>query len=647
VHGHARTLALLAPAIRSHGVAATQASLVELMAEMDRQFPGSRERSVYASVEVSLQRLSPTQRERVKVLAVFHGGVDLDALRAMTQWDEADVAALAAELVATGLATPDPYNHLSLNPALCPYLRGRVPEPEREALQPAWVGAMGAYAAFLERQQSRKAEMAATLTALELPNLFALLDAVQRAGDAAATIDLATTLYSLLERIGKPRLVERVGQVRDAAAAKLGEGWSHAGFQAQRTRIEQQSASGRLREALEGAQALLQRARAAGEQAYEGADYDLAVACFLLGRVLRTAGVAQQALPLIEEAQQRFEAIELARPSRGGVMASACITERGDCLGDLGRFDEAAAAYEEGIRRDEQRGAERDAAVGKGQLGTVRLLQGRHADALQAHQDARERFTRLGEPGSLATTWHMTGIVYQRAGQPEAAEDAYRKSLALKVQLGDVDGQASTLAQLGNLYAKLRPEEAVVFYRKAADLFVGLRDAAKEGSTRSNLAASLRMLGPTRLGEARQEIHRAIDCDAPLGHAAEPWKTWAILANIETDAGNPGAAADAKAKALTAYLAYRRDGGENHDGTGRLALAVTEALRSGGLSAAAQLLQQIVADADLPAWLRPFVQALQAVVAGSRDRRLADSPELHYSMAAEIVLLIEALEAQD
>ena len=68
-----------------------------------------------------------------------------------------------------------------------------------------------------------------------------------------------------------------------------------------------------------------------------------------------------------------------------------------------------------------------------------------------------------------------------------------------------------------------------------------------------------------RLDEARQEIRRAIECKAQFGHAAEPWKTWDILADIETDAGNATAAAEAKGKAIACYLAYRRDGGENHD----------------------------------------------------------------------------------
>ncbi len=231
VHCHARTLALLAPALRERGVEATRESLVGLMAEMEKRFPGSREKSVFASVELSLRRLSEANREKARVLGVFHGGVNIVILRLMMQWEEADVATLAVELIQTGLATPNRYHHLTLNPALCPYLRGRMDAAEREALTARWVEAMRAYARFLVQQQNQNTEVAATRTVLELPNLFALLDLVQRAGDAEATIGLATSLYSLLQNAGKPRLLARVGQVRDAAAAALGDAWNHARFE--------------------------------------------------------------------------------------------------------------------------------------------------------------------------------------------------------------------------------------------------------------------------------------------------------------------------------------------------------------------------------------------------------------------------------
>ncbi len=645
VHGHARTLALLAPELRGRGVAATHAALVDLMVAMERRFPASREKSLFASVELSLRRLSPANRDRVPVLGVFHGGVDLDVLRVMMAWEKAAVATLAGELIGTGLATADRYDHLTLNAALCPYLRGLMDAAEHEALTARWVEAMGRYVGFLVQQQRQNTEVAATLTGLELPNVFALLEGVQRAGDAAATIDLATSLYSLLSMLGKPRLLERVGLVRDAAAAALGDAWNHARFQASRTRTEQQLGSGRLREALEGAQALLHRARLGGAQAYPGADYDLAVACFLLARVLQTAGGAEQALPLLDEARQRFEAVAKADSGRAAErMASVCLAEQGDCLRALGRLDEAAAAYEENIRRAERLDDARQVAVGKGQLGSVRMKQRRYPEALAAHAEARERFTQLDEPGTVAVSWHQTGMVYQKAGQPDAAEDAYRKSLAIKVRLGDVAGQASTLNQLGILYGSVpgRLEEAVAFYRQAVDKSVESRDVAKEGTRRSNLAATLSKL--QRFDEARQEIHRAIECKAQFGHASEPWTTWHILANIETDAGNPAAAAEAQRKAIASYLAYRREGGENHYNDGRISLAVTQPLLAGDPTQAASLLEELAANPDA-AWLLPFIHALQAIVSGSRDITLADAPELEYRMAAEIHLLIETLES--
>ena len=66
----------------SRGVEATRASLVELMAEMERRFPGSREQSVFASVELSLRRMSAANRDRARVLGVFHGGVQAGGARA-------------------------------------------------------------------------------------------------------------------------------------------------------------------------------------------------------------------------------------------------------------------------------------------------------------------------------------------------------------------------------------------------------------------------------------------------------------------------------------------------------------------------------------------------------------------------------------
>ncbi|MFM9102134.1 MAG: hypothetical protein ACKOPS_12735, partial [Cyanobium sp.] len=157
-----------------------------------------------------------------------------------------------------------------------------------------------------------------------------------------------------------------------------------------------------------------------------------------------------------------------------------------------------------------------------------------------------------------------------------------------------------------------------------------------------NQADALRKL--QRYEEARAAITRAIQCKEAYVHAAEPWNTWDILADIETEAGNPSAAADATQTPRAPHPAYRRDGGENHSRSGRLALAIRQSLTPGSPAEAASLLQQHAANPQA-AHMLPFLTALQAITAGSRDRSLADDPGLHYTEAAEVVLLIEALEA--
>ena len=645
VHCHARTLALLAPSLSTRGVTSTCASLTDLMAEMEKTFPGSREHSLFAGVELSLRRLSPANRDRAHVLGVFYGAADLEVLRVMMEWENADAAVLANELIKTGLATPNRYNHLTLNPALCPYLRGRMETTERVTLTSRWVTAMRAYAKFLQQQQSQHIEVAVTLMVLELPNFFALLDHLHRAGDAEATIDLTTVLYDLLYNAGKSRLLARIGQVRDTAVIALGAVWNHAQFQTTRTRIEQHIVDGHLREAVDEALKLIQRARAVGENAYPNADYDLAIACLVLARVLKITRKSEQALPLLNEARQHLEVFEKRNPGCGAErVASICFAEQGDCLRNLGRLDEAATAYEENIHRAIELGDDQQVAVGKGQIGILRMEQGRYQEALEAYEEARKHAARLDMTSAVAEFWHQTGIVYHAIGQTEAAEDAYRKSLAIRTQIGEKTWQASTLGQLGILYLVNlgRLEEASAFFRQAVDKYIETQNKFGEGLQRVNLAQCLRKLH--RFDEARKEIQQAFECGCQFGHEASPWNTWQILSDIETDAGNPAAAAEAKRQAIACYLAYRRDGGENKNPDGRISLDDIQSLLACDPATAASLLQQFAANPKLPSYARTFLHALQAIIAGSRDRTLADAPDLNFMLAAEILFLIETLE---
>ena len=132
---------------------------------------------------------------------------------------------------------------------------------------------------------------------------------------------------------------------------------------------------------------------------------------------------------------------------------------------------------------------------------------------------------------------------------------------------------------------------------------------------------------------------RAIKCIKPHGHAAEPWKTWAILYNLELADSNPTATQTARQKAINAFLAYRRDGGENHDGAGRLALDVLQAIKQNNTAEMQQVIEEL-----LTTWKnKTYLHHLQAIIKGDRNPALAEDSEMNYQLVVELKLLLEQL----
>ncbi len=643
VNCHARSLVLLAPYISEFSVQPTTDNLSRLMAELHKKYPNERECSLFASVELSLRRLSPKSREKIKALGVFQGGADLFTLKEVLELTDEERDLLIRELVEIGLAEPKPYGFLLFHPALCPYLWQELDQTARTSSTARWVESMKQLSYYLYDQQFKDAQLSATLTLLELPNLMRLLEYVQAQGEPETTVDLATRLEQLIAPLGRQHLLAQVVAIREAETVKLGD-WSHTRFESSRMEIERILGSGNLPQALQDAQALLDKCLQIGEGAYSGADYDTAVAYFLLGRVMRLGGAAEAALQPINETYQRSQLLADQGVMAASRMVALTFEETGGCLIELGRLEEAAAVYEELVKRSRELKDNREVAVGKGQLGAVRLAQRRYDEALKAYDEARQIFENLGEPKMVAVAWHQIGMVHEKANQFEAAENAYRQSLAIKVQQKDAAGEATSLLHLGNLYNGMgRFEEAVIFYRQAANKNVEIKNIKSEGLARYGLAIPLMLL--KRYDEAREEIQRSLECIKPYGHTTNPWKAWAILHLIEQAQGNQEAVARAWQMAIKLYLAYRRDGGENHDPGGRLCLAFWQAIQDNKTKEMANRLSQLASDPQIDPSLRPLISKLQAILKGSRNPELAADPELEYDDAAEVLFLLEKLGA--
>ena len=172
---HARALVLLAQQLAIQGVIATTANLQRIMQELEHKYSGQRENSLFASVELSLQRLSVESRGMIKGLAVLHDGGKVEVIAYILAIENEAATQLCAELIQVGLAEGKAYGYLRLDPALPNYLALQLHDKEQQHYRLRWAEVMSQLVDFLYEQAFQDTKLAFQLTQLELPNLMAFI----------------------------------------------------------------------------------------------------------------------------------------------------------------------------------------------------------------------------------------------------------------------------------------------------------------------------------------------------------------------------------------------------------------------------------------------------------------------------------------
>ncbi|MEL7529904.1 MAG: CHAT domain-containing protein [Bacteroidota bacterium] len=635
---HARALTLIAQQLGETGLAGATQRMDQIMQTLEAAHPGERENSLLASVQLSLDRLSPKLQAQAKALAVFHGGAFVWVLSQVAEIEIEAAQALNGALIQVGLATDAGRGHLRLDPALAASLAARLNPEERKSYQDRWLAAMQQLSNYLYQQRFKDAQLAADLSRLEVGNLLAMLQMMT--SSAESRMNQIDTVESLLENLSLKGAMQQVISLRKALTQEL-KSWGHAYYLHQSKEIDRLFEQGQLNPALELTQQLLARFQI--EPTYEGASYGQAMTLWRLGRIYQIGGRADLAIAPLQAAQATFESLAETGNKSAASMASACLTSLGDSYTDLGQWEAAEKAYLLTIEKAEARGAQRSVAVGKTQLASLWHRQKKYDQALTAYQEALGVFQQLKDHRTEAVAWHQIAMVHEGQKNWAGAEKAYRASLAISTREKNRAGEARTLLQLGNLYqAWQRSEEAVPCYQQAADIYVGLQSLRDEGIIRSNLADLLiKMQEYTR---ARSELERAIVCMESFGHVATPWNAWQILCNLEKAEGNQAAAAEAWSRARAAYLAYRRDRGQSANTAFQWSVESLQAIQTGEEKAKIDSFKESLTTVEDTAF-NLFGSKLISVLQGSRDKSLADDMALYYDAAAELLWLLEQLEA--
>ena len=118
-----------------------------------------------------------------------------------------------------------------------------------------------------------------------------------------------------------------------------------------------------------------------------------------------------------------------------------------------------------------------------GNLGILYQKRGELDRAEEMHKKSLAIDEKLGRQEGMASDYGNLGVFYQSRGEPDRAEEMHRKSLAIEENLGLQEGMASQYRNLGFLYQtrgdSYRAEEML---KKALVLFkaVGAAPQVKE-----------------------------------------------------------------------------------------------------------------------------------------------------------------------
>jgi tetratricopeptide (TPR) repeat protein len=223
---------------------------------------------------------------------------------------------------------------------------------------------------------------------------------------------------------------------------------------------------------------------------------------------------------------------------------------------DTGQLDAGEQTYQQILEmltaQPETAQQQHHLAVAYHQLGNVAQMRGRLGEAENWYRRSLAIKDELGDWTGLAASYYQLGIVAEQRGSLDEAEDWYRRSLAISEQFGNRPGLASGYHGLGNVsYQRGRLSEAEDWYRQARSLRVQLAD-------QPGLAATFHGLGQVaqdrgRLGEAEDWYRRSLMINEELGGRRGLALTYHQLGILTRDQGRLREAEDWYRRSLTIF----------------------------------------------------------------------------------------------
>lgn len=622
---HPLAIQLVMPLLMELPIATVRRDLAVLLPRVRDEDALGRNRSLLASLDYSLRRLTVTEQALLANLVVFEGGATELLVPSITEISGSAWEGLRHALERSGLLTPElvhqalPERLLHFHPVLIPYLRA-LHGTGGPKLVMRYCMAYLALANHIYNHKPQDSERLSALERREFPNFLRAFDLFLSHGHTESATLLYDCLTDLLAGQGMGRIREqlrrRLLHKPSPDSTQVYETLTQEEYLAATVLGEEQLEKGDVSEAYRHFLALLTRMEALPAGAARGSgSLEHAQTLASLARCLLTQGSAPAAETRLRQAWAEVECLLKGAPGNRlyAHEHAVLLISIADLHTHEGRAEEARVVYQlalDEFRSNDDAGGEATALT---RLGSARYQANELADAEADFDKALAHFRRVRDSSREAGILNMLGDIAVTRERSADAEGYYRESLAINERNGDADGVAKSSGGLAIIAATAgRSAEAEGWLRYALR-FPGI-PPLREGAARSNLARSIveevrsGRASPSRLGEARGEAVRALRIQRRLGSASEPWKTLDTVATVAELRARDQVAAEYRRREREAYAAFE---GNQAKVDGQFGTFIRMA------AAAAQHEQaQVALLGPLP---QPLACALQRLWAGERD----------------------------
>jgi len=488
---------------------------LELLRSRDTDRP-ARHRSVQASLQWSLQLLSPAAAEALAQLSVFDGGFDLSAAETVLSLgpDAPWALDVLQELVDASLLRVDPehgrFRAWGVVRAFGTSLLSESDRLEAEIRH-------GSHYATMDGQSPEALR--------EIDNLVVACRRAARRGDLDVACRTLAAAGTVLTQIGPASLSIRLA--RDVHAAAAGSPWSHRSGGLLGRALWR---AGDLADAETHLTMALEQARQRRDPRRE------AWIELTLGNVWITRGRPEQATGHLQRSQRLHRSMG-DRTGEGhalGALGMACFRQ-GDSVGAKRHIEAALEVYREhGARRFEGH-----------QLGNLGLVCNRLGDKQGAseHLEAGLRIHQaVGDRRAEGLAWTNLGALQTDLGRDDEAQRSFVAARTIQQALGNLRVDAVLCGNLGSLSMRQgRLDDARAQFEEAIALHQRVGSGSFQGIVLGNLGVLCAEQG--LLHEARGHFQRALALLEPVADEGPTGRVRLQLARLDALQGNRAQAA--------------------------------------------------------------------------------------------------------